>query len=179
MVDPPEAMQQAETQVAGVLRLRHQIEAGDPDDFQIQQPAQFLALRAQSARTMSLMLTAIGAVSLVVGGVGIMNIMLVSVTERRREIGVRMAIGARVRDIRWQFLIEAASLGLVGGVVGVGLGWIGASILSSQFDWPTIVSPEIVAIASASAIASGVAFGYLPAHRASQLDPIQAIKTED
>jgi putative ABC transport system permease protein len=179
MVDPPEAMQQSEAQVAALLRIRHEIEPGDPDDFQIQQPAQFLALRAQSAQTMGLMLTAIGAVSLVVGGVGIMNILLVSVTERRREIGVRLAIGARVRDIRWQFLIEAAALGLIGGVVGIGLGWTGATILSTQFDWPTIVSPEIVALASASAIASGVAFGYLPAHRASQMNPIEAIKTED
>jgi putative ABC transport system permease protein len=178
-VDPPELMQQAQAQVTALLRVRHHLEARDPDDFQIQQPVQFLAMRAQAASTMALMLTAIGAVSLLVGGVGIMNIMLVSVTERRREIGVRMAIGARMRDIRWQFLIEAGALGLIGGVVGIALGWAGAFIMSTQFDWPTLVSPGVVALATACAIGSGLAFGYLPAYRASRLDPIEAIRLED
>jgi putative ABC transport system permease protein len=175
----PTRIEQAQTQVTTLLRTRHHLEPDEPQDFQIQQPVQFLQMRAQAARTLTAMLTAIGAVSLVVGGVGIMNIMLVSVTERRREIGVRMAIGARVRDIRWQFLAEAAALGLVGGVVGVALGWAGATILSTQFDWPTIVSADVVALAAASAIGSGLAFGYLPAHRASRLDPIEAIRMEE
>ncbi len=175
----PAALSLAQSQVVTLLRMRHRLDPDEPDDFQIQQPVQFLEMRAQSARTMRLMLTAIGAVSLVVGGVGIMNIMLVSVTERRREIGVRMAIGARVRDIRWQFLAEAAALGLVGGCLGVVLGWSGAAILSSQFDWPTIVSSDVVALATACAVGSGLAFGYLPAHRASRLDPIEAIRVEE
>ena len=179
MVDPPEQMLLAESQVTALLRLRHRLEPDEDNDFIIQQPVQFLQMRAQAASTMALMLTAIGAVSLVVGGVGIMNIMLVSVTERRREIGVRMAIGARVRDIRWQFLLEAAALGLVGGVVGVGLGWAGATIMSTQFDWPTIVSADVVVLAAACAIGAGLTFGYLPAHRASRLDPIEAIRVED
>ncbi len=175
----PTRIERAQTQVTALLRTRHHLEPDEPQDFQIQQPIQFLQMRAQAAHTLTAMLTAIGAVSLVVGGVGIMNIMLVSVTERRREIGVRMAIGARVRDIRWQFLAEAAALGLVGGVVGVALGWAGATILSTQFDWPTIVSADVVALAAASAIGSGLAFGYLPAHRASRLDPIEAIRMEE
>ena len=108
---------------------------------------------------MALMLTAIGAVSLLVGGVGIMNIMLVSVTERRREIGVRMAIGARVRDIRWQFLIEAGALGLVGGIVGVALGWVGALVLSAQFDWPTPCRRSWC-VPRRCAIGAGLVFGY-------------------
>ena len=178
MVDP-RRLSLAQTRVTDLLRARHHLEADEPDDFQIQQPVQFLQMRAQAAHTLTAMLTAIGAVSLVVGGVGIMNIMLVSVTERRREIGVRMAIGARVRDIRWQFLAEAAALGLIGGVVGVGLGWTAATVLSNEFDWPTIVTADVVALAAASAIASGLAFGYLPAHRASRLDPIDAIRMEE
>jgi putative ABC transport system permease protein len=128
---------------------------------------------------MTLMLTAIGAVSLVVGGVGIMNIMLVSVTERKREIGVRLAVGARVRDIRSQFLLEAAAIGLVGGVVGVGVGWAGAHALSYSFDWPTVILPDVVVAAVVTATGAGLVFGYYPAHRASNLDPIEAIRVED
>ena len=175
----PEALPRAEAGVVALLRARHRLAEGAPDDFQIQRPVETLQLRAQSARAMTAMLTAIGAVSLVVGGVGIMNIMLVSVTERKREIGIRLAIGARARDVRWQFLLEAAAIGLVGGVAGVGIGWASASILSYQFGWPTVILAEVVVTAVATAVAAGLVFGYYPAHRASNLDPMEAIRTED
>jgi putative ABC transport system permease protein len=125
------------------------------------------------------MLTSIGAVSLVVGGVGIMNIMLVSVTERRREIGVRMAIGARVRDIRWQFLLEAVAIGLAGGVLGICVGWTAAQALTAMFAWPTIVEASVMGWAVAVAVGSGLVFGYLPAHQASLFDPIEAMRAEE
>jgi putative ABC transport system permease protein len=126
------------------------------------------------------MLTAtIGSVSLLVGGVGIMNIMLVSVTERRNEIGVRLALGARVRDIRSQFLSEAALLGLAGGGLGIALGWVSCRVLSATLHWPTVISPEVTFWATVSAVGSGLVFGYFPAHRASQLDPIDAIRIEE
>ncbi len=178
-VASPAQMGYAEFQVTSLLRLRHRLTPGSADDFQIQQPIEILQMRAQSASTMAWMLTAIGGVSLIVGGVGIMNIMLVSVTERRREIGVRMAIGARMRDIRRQFLLEAAALGLVGGVVGIGLGWLGSWALSAAFHWPTLISPVVVASSTAAALTAGLAFGYFPAHHASRLDPLEAIRTED
>jgi putative ABC transport system permease protein len=178
-VTSPDVMPGAEAQVASLLRARHALTDSAPDDFQIQRPIETLEMRAASARTMTLMLTAIGAVSLVVGGVGIMNIMLVSVTERKREIGVRLAVGARVRDIRSQFLLEAAAIGLVGGVVGVGVGWAGAHALSYSFDWPTVILPDVVVAAVVTATGAGLVFGYYPAHRASNLDPIEAIRVED
>ncbi len=179
MVDKPAATNEAQAGITAVLRVRHRLGPDDPDDFQIVQPIEFLQMRQQAAQTMGFMLTAIGAVSLLVGGVGIMNIMLVSVTERRREIGVRMAIGARVRDIRWQFLLEAAMLGLVGGVAGIFLGWVSAWTMSTQFDWPTLISTNVMILATVAAVAAGLVFGYLPAHRASGLDPIEAIRLED
>jgi putative ABC transport system permease protein len=178
-VRTPEAMTRAEAEVVSLLRARHKIDAGEPDDFQIQRPIETLQLRAESAHAMTTMLTAIGAVSLVVGGVGIMNIMLVSVTERKREIGIRLAIGARARDVRWQFLLEAAAIGLVGGLMGVAVGWGAAHVFSHNFGWPTIILPEVVATAVATAIGAGLIFGYYPAHRASNLDPMEAIRTED
>jgi putative ABC transport system permease protein len=178
-VAAPELMARAEAGVVALLRARHKLAEGAPNDFQIQRPLETLQLRAQSAGAMTAMLTAIGAVSLVVGGVGIMNIMLVSVTERKREIGIRLAIGARARDVRWQFLLEAAAIGLVGGIAGVGLGWASAEILSSHFGWETVVLAEVVATAVATAVGAGLVFGYYPAHRASNLDPMEAIRTEE
>jgi putative ABC transport system permease protein len=178
-VESPGAMDRAEAQTVSVLRARHKLLDSDPDDFQIQKPIESLQMRAQAARTMTFMLTAIGAVSLIVGGVGIMNIMLVSVTERKREIGVRLAIGARVRDIRRQFLLEAAALGVVGGLFGIGLGWTAATVLSNGFGWPTVVTTDAVTVAAVSAISAGVLFGYYPARRASNLDPIEAIRLDD
>jgi putative ABC transport system permease protein len=174
----PDRMASAEQQATTILRVRHELDEADPDDFQIERPIDTLAVRAQTATTLKRLLMAIGGVSLVVGGVGIMNIMLVSVTERRREIGVRLAIGARVRDVRWQFLMEASVMGLIGGAVGVAVGWAGAWILSAGFDWPTVVQSDTAILAVTAAIGAALVFGYYPAHRASMLDPIDAIRTE-
>jgi putative ABC transport system permease protein len=178
-VASPDTTDQATAEAALLLRVRHGLDADEPDDFQIQRPVEVLRMRAQTAAALTAMLTSMGAVSLIVGGVGIMNIMLVSVTERRREIGVRLAMGARVRDIRWQFLLEAAGIGLAGGIVGIAAGWVGANVLSAWFAWPTIVESGVLGWAAAAAIGAGLMFGYLPAHRASQLDPIDAMRAEE
>jgi putative ABC transport system permease protein len=177
-VRDPQAMNLAEGHVTTLLRDRHGLTADEPDDFQIQKPLEVLQLRAQQASTMGLLLTAIGGVSLVVGGVGIMNIMLVSVAERKREIGIRLAIGARVRQVRLQFLLEAAMLGLLGGVAGVGLGWLASHVVSTGFGWPTRVSPDVLLLSLAAAIGAGIVFGYYPAYRASNADPIDAMRAE-
>jgi putative ABC transport system permease protein len=178
-VTSPDRMDSAEAQVTAILRERHKIPDGAPDDFQIQKPLETLELRAQTANTMRLLLTAIGSVSLVVGGIGIMNIMLVSVTERRREIGVRLAIGARIRDIRRQFLLEAAGIGLCGGIAGIALGLAGSWVLSRGLESPVVVSMPLVAAVTVVAIGAGLLFGYLPAYRASAIDPIEAMRAEN
>jgi putative ABC transport system permease protein len=177
-VASPELMQTAETQLISLLRYRHRLADDEPNDFEVVKPVETVQMRASTVRTLSWLLAAVGAVSLVVGGVNIMNIMLVSVAERRREIGVRLAVGARVRDIRLQFLAEAALLGVMGGVAGLGLGSAAAFVLSSGFDWPTRLSADAAALAMAGALAVALAFGYYPAHRASRLDPIEAIRAE-
>jgi putative ABC transport system permease protein len=177
-VSSPGLMDRAQTEIADLLRVRHRIAPGAPDDFQLQQPLEILQVRARTADTMRLLLTAIGGVSLVVGGIGIMNIMLVSVTERRREIGVRLAIGARVSDIRAQFLIEAGLIGLAGGVAGIVLGVIGSWLLQRLMGAPTILSQSLIVAVTMAAVGAGLLFGYLPAHKASGLDPIDAIRTE-
>jgi putative ABC transport system permease protein len=174
----PDHMPAAEQQAAALLRVRHGIEPDEPDDFQIERPLDSLAMRAATADTMAILLVSIGTVSLVVGGVGIMNIMLVSVAERRREIGVRLAIGARVRDIRGQFLLEAVLLGVLGGAVGILVGWSGAWLLSAGFDWPAVITMGSTATAALTAIGAALLFGYYPAHRASNLDPMAAIHSE-
>jgi putative ABC transport system permease protein len=177
VVDPA-VMDRAEFQITSLLRVRHDIAEGEDDDFGIRRPEETISLRAEAARTMALMLTAIASVSLVVGGVGIMNIMLVSVTERTREIGLRLAIGARMADIRVQFLVEAALLGVLGGAFGVSLGWLGSELLARRLGWGMVISPEAILLAVGTSIAAALLFGYYPAHRASALDPIDALRTE-
>lgn len=174
----PDQSARAETAISDLLRLRHRLDDDEPDDFQIQHPIEALSVRAASASTLSRLLVGIGAVSLVIGGVGILNIMLVSVTERRREIGVRLAIGARTRDIRRQFLIEAATLGLVGAGAGIALGWMAAWSFSVGFGWPIAPSASIAAWAAVAALAASIVFGYFPAHLASNLDPLEVMRTE-
>jgi putative ABC transport system permease protein len=178
-VRDPQETDRATAEAAILLRIRHDLEPDEADDFQIQRPVETLRMRAQTAATLTAMLTSMGAVSLVVGGVGIMNIMLVSVTERRREIGVRLAIGARVRDIRRQFLLEAAAIGLIGGLVGIAAGWAAATMMSELFAWPALVEGDVVALAAAAAIGAGLLFGYLPAHQASRFEPIEAMRAEE
>jgi putative ABC transport system permease protein len=177
-VSRPEDMARAEVQVGQVLRIRHRLAVGENDDFVIRKPQEVLEMRAQTMQTMTMMLMAIASVSLVVGGVGIMNIMLVSVTERTREIGIRLAVGARTDDIRLQFLIEAAVLGVLGGAVGVFTGWLGSELLAFQMGWPVLVSADAASTAVIAAVGAGIVFGYYPAHRASGLDPIDALRAE-
>ena len=178
-VSPVEFMTSAEQAAAVVLRRRHRLMAGELDDFNIEHPRDIIELRSQATRTMTAMLTGIATVALVVGGVGIMNIMLVAVTERRREIGVRLSVGARTRDIRWQFLAEAGALGLLGAVLGIAIGWVGAQVITARFGWTATVSLHAVAVAVAAAMGTAVLFGYLPARQASTLDPIEAIRIDD
>ncbi|HEY3885962.1 MAG TPA: ABC transporter permease [Vicinamibacterales bacterium] len=159
-----------------VLRRRHKIGPGDTDDFRVRNMEEIADVRSEATQTMTSFLASIGAVSLLVGGIGIMNIMLVSVTERTHEIGIRVAIGARGRDVRRQFLIEALMIGVAGGVLGILTG-IGASrIFTDVFAWPTDVSTGAMLVAVGFAGAIGVFFGWYPATKAAALDPIEALR---
>ena len=171
-------MAEAEEQIRAILRQRHRLQAGQDDDFQVRVLAEMFAAQEESARIMTMLLAAIASVSLMVGGIGIMNIMLVSVTERTREIGLRMAVGARGRDILGQFLIEAVTLALIGGLIGVAMGLGGAEALSTYFEFRTVVAPSAIAVAFGFAAAVGVGFGFFPALKASWLDPIDALRYE-
>jgi putative ABC transport system permease protein len=164
-------MPEVRAEATTLLRERHRLRRDSADDFSIQNPADVLTARQASLRTFALLLISIASVSLVVGGISIMNVMLVSVTERTQEIGLRMAMGARRRDIRRQFLIEAVTLALAGGFLGVMVGGVGAAIIGWQASWPAIVSCAFAAVV-------GVAFGFYPAHRASRLDPMVALRCE-
>ena len=172
------AIPAAEAQIGDLLRIRHRITNGKTDDFNLRHPTEIAEAIAESARTMELLLACVATVSLLVGGVGIMNIMLVSVTERTREIGLRMAIGARGRDVLRQFLLEAVVLGMAGGLLGVALGLAGARTIADIFQWPTRVSQNAIVLAVAFSAAIGVFFGYYPARRAARLDPIDALRHE-
>jgi putative ABC transport system permease protein len=171
-------MGEAEEQIRAILRQRHRLQAGQDDDFQVRVLAEMFAAQEESARVMTMLLAAIASVSLMVGGIGIMNIMLVSVTERTREIGLRMAVGARGRDILAQFLVEAVTLSAVGGLMGVAIGVLVAVVIANLAEWSTDVSVQAVALAFAFAGAVGVFFGFYPAQKASRLDPIEALRYE-
>ncbi len=171
------AIPTAESQIAELMRARHRLN-GKPDDFNLRHPTEIAEAIAASARTMELLLACVASVSLFVGGVGIMNIMLVSVTERTREIGLRMAVGARARDVLRQFLFEAVVLGVVGGLIGVAIGMAGTNVIANVFQWPTRVSQDAIGMAVAFSAAIGVFFGYYPARRAARLDPIEALRHE-
>ena len=164
--------------IAALLRTRHKIQPGDPDDFMVRTMEEMAAVRVQATQTMTALLASIAGVSLLVGGIGIMNIMLVSVTERTREIGLRMAIGARGRDVLMQFLVEAVVLSLFGGAVGIALGFGLSQGVTLWMNWPTAVSPGAVAVAFGFAGAIGVFFGFYPARKAAALDPIDALRFE-
>ena len=171
-------VKEAERQVTALLRQRHRIGQAQDDDFSVRNLSEMLALAESATRIMSLLLGGIASVSLVVGGIGIMNIMLVSVTERTREIGIRMAVGARERDILSQFLIEAVLLALTGGAMGIVIGSAGAILISQFAGWSTVISPAAVVLAFGFSAAVGVFFGFYPARKASRMDPIEALRFE-
>ena len=173
-----EAIHPAQQQMTSLLRERHHLRPDEEDDFMIRSPTDLANVQAQAGHIMTLLLAAIASVSLLVGGIGIMNIMLVSVTERTREIGVRMAVGATEQDVRMQFLSEALVLSLLGGSVGVLVGVAGSVAVSSMLQWPTRIPPNSVALAVLFSAAVGVFFGYYPAHKAAHLDPIEALRYE-
>ncbi|HEY7289923.1 MAG TPA: ABC transporter permease [Vicinamibacterales bacterium] len=164
--------------IATLLRTRHKIQPGDPDDFMVRTMEEMASVRVQATQTMTSLLAGIAGVSLLVGGIGIMNIMLVSVTERTREIGLRMAIGARSRDVLLQFLVEAVVLSLFGGGIGIAMGFALAQGVTLWQGWPTAVSPNAVVVAFAFAAMTGIFFGFYPARKAAALDPIDALRFE-
>ncbi len=168
----------AQEEAKALLRQRHHLMPSEEDDFSIRNMQEIFAAQAASSRIMSIMLAAVASVSLVVGGIGIMNIMLVSVRERTREIGLRQAVGAKTRDILTQFLVEAVTLSIAGGCAGIVLG-IGASvIISALANWNTVVSPGAVLLAVVFSALVGIGFGYYPARKAAYLDPIEALRSE-
>jgi putative ABC transport system permease protein len=168
----------AQEQMTSLLRDRHHLSANAADDFSIRNLAEIAAAQQESTQTFTTLLAAIAAVSLLVGGIGIMNIMLVSVTERTREIGIRMAVGAKPHHIMAQFLVESMTLALIGGLLGVGIGVLTAKKLATMFQWSTVIRPDIVVVAVVFSAAVGIGFGLYPARKASRLDPIQALRYE-
>jgi putative ABC transport system permease protein len=173
-----QSMEAAEEGIRELLRQRHRRQPGADDDFTVRNLSETLAAQEESTRVMTLLLAAVAGVSLIVGGIGIMNIMLVSVTERTREIGLRMAVGARSRDILGQFLIEAVALSLVGGAIGIVLGAAATWAVGSFAGWQVVMSGQAIALAVGFAAAVGVFFGFYPARRAAALLPIQALRYE-
>jgi len=173
-----EDLSAVENELNNLLRQRHRIGLKEDNDFQVRNLADMMQMAEQSTRVMTLLLGAIASVSLLVGGIGIMNIMLVSVTERTREIGIRMAVGAKTWDIRLQFIIEALTLSLMGGIIGIVLGSGGAKILSVLAGWTTVVSPLSILLAFGFSALVGIFFGFYPAYKASLLNPIDALRYE-
>jgi putative ABC transport system permease protein len=174
-VTDPTRLDEAQVEIRALLRQRHHLGVGEEDDFSLRVLAELFAAREEAA---TWLLAAIASVSLLVGGIGIMNIMLVSVTERTREIGLRMALGARGRDILTQFLIEAITLSIAGGVVGIAVGVAGSRAIGALAGWSTDVSPGAIALAFTFSAAVGIFFGFYPAHKGARLDPIEALRYE-
>jgi putative ABC transport system permease protein len=174
----PAAMSQAQQETEVLLRERHRIQEGQDDDFTIRNLTEVFAAQESSAQVMSILLGAIASVSLIVGGIGIMNIMLVSVTERTREIGLRQAVGAKMRDILSQFLVEAVTLSLLGGIIGIVTGLAASALISHFAQWSTQVSALSILMAFVFSALVGVFFGYYPARKAAYLDPIEALRYE-
>lgn len=177
-VATPEDLEPAQEQIASLLRERHRLGDDAEDDFSLRNLTEMANARQEGTRTMTMLLASIASVSLLVGGIGVMNIMLVSVTERTREIGLRMAIGAKPRDVLAQFLVEAVALSVLGGLIGTALGVGVAFFLGQQFGWPILIQPGIVAVAVAFSGLVGVGFGMYPARKAALLNPIEALRYE-
>jgi len=173
-----EASVAAVAPITALLRERHHIRPGDDDDFFVRTQSEVADLAASTTQVMTLLLGSVAGVSLVVGGIGIMNIMLVSVTERTREIGVRMAVGATQADVQSQFLIEAVTLSMMGGLAGIVVGLVGSRLITNLLSWPTLISPTAIVIAAIFSAVVGVFFGFYPAWKAAQLDPIEALRYE-
>jgi putative ABC transport system permease protein len=173
-----EELNDAAAAITSALRVQHALEPGEPDDFMVQTLEDVVALRTQATSTMTSLLAGVAFVSLVVGGIGIMNIMLVSVTERTREIGLRLAIGARGSDVLFQFLIEAVVISLVGGAVGIGVGYGASELIGRANQWTTLIPPDAVATAVLFSAVVGIFFGFYPARKAAGLDPIEALRFE-
>jgi len=173
-----EDMKAAEQQIRDLLRQRHKLQGYQEDDFWIRNLSEMLQAEEESSRILTILLGAIASVSLLVGGIGIMNIMLVSVTERTREIGLRMAVGARGRDILTQFLVEAVTLSLIGGSIGIGLGLAGSYAIAYFAEWRTLINAQAILLAFGFAAAVGVFFGFYPASKAAGLNPIEALRYE-
>jgi putative ABC transport system permease protein len=173
-----QATTRAQADISALLRERHHLARSDDDDFQIRNLSEIASAQQQGTDTMTTLLASVAAVSLFVGGIGIMNIMLVSVTERTREIGIRMAVGAKPKHILLQFLIEALSLSTAGGLIGVAIGIGVATWLAGKFGWPMLIQPEIISLSVGFSALVGIVFGMYPARKASQLDPIDALRFE-
>jgi putative ABC transport system permease protein len=171
-------MSEAEDSIRTLLRQRHRLQPGQDDDFFLRNLSEVLETKQAASRVMTILLAAVASVSLIVGGIGIMNIMLVSVTERTREIGLRMAVGARRQDILAQFLVEATTLSMIGGLIGVVLGLGASLIIAKMAEWPVEVPAYAILISVGFAAAVGVFFGYYPARKASRLEPIEALRYE-
>ena len=168
----------AQADIVALLRDRHHLAPGDDDDFSIRNLSEIAGAQQQGTETMTMLLASVAAVSLLVGGIGIMNIMLVSVTERTREIGIRMAVGAEPHHILTQFLVEALSLSVAGGFIGIALGVGAATWLAARFHWPMLIQPDVITVSVAFSAMVGIVFGMYPARKASQLDPIDALRFE-
>ncbi len=173
-----EATDRAQKEITALLRDRHHLGGSDEDDFSIRNMAEIANARAQGTETMTTLLASVAAVSLFVGGIGIMNIMLVSVTERTREIGLRMALGAKPHNIMTQFLIEALTLSVAGGAIGIGTGLGVAIWLAGRFQWPMLIQPDVIVASVVFSATVGIVFGIYPAWKAAQLDPIDALRYE-
>ncbi|MBR9990965.1 MAG: ABC transporter permease [Gemmatimonadetes bacterium] len=174
----PQDVAAAQLEVSAIMRDAHGLAPNEPDDFQVRNQAELAQAAQGTTQVMTLLLAAIASISLLVGGIGIMNIMLVSVTERTREIGLRLALGARGSDVRTQFLIESVVMSVAGGLLGVALGYSGSAIVAGVTGWSTLISPPTVMMALGFAGAVGVFFGFYPATRAARLDPIEALRYE-
>jgi putative ABC transport system permease protein len=172
------AVSRAERDITELLRDRHHIRIGAEDDFNIRNLAEMASAQQEGTKTMTTLLASVAAVSLLVGGIGIMNIMLVSVRERTREIGIRIAIGAKGRDILLQFLTEALALSLSGGIIGIAIGIGAAREIAHRFHWPVLIRADIIVISAVFSMLVGVVFGLYPAQKAAKLDPIDALRTE-
>ncbi len=177
-IDSSSDIAQAQEEIESVLRQRRRSGANAEDSFSVRNLAEMMRARTEVLSTLSYLLAATSAISLIVGGIGIMNIMLVSVTERTREIGLRMAVGGRRRDILTQFLVEAVTLCLLGGLIGSALGVVIAAAIAYAADWPVSVSPDVLIMSMTAAAATGIIFGYFPARRAALLNPIDALRSE-